>query len=129
MFATILVPVDGSKRSEEVALKAFELAKLAKSKITLMHVVPTLTESFKDEAGKILNELSRKGRKMGVEVETLVEEGDPKKVILKVAQNSRTHLIVMGTKRIRGFTRILVGSVASYVITHAGCDVLVVKSY
>ncbi|HEY6883511.1 MAG TPA: universal stress protein, partial [Nitrososphaeraceae archaeon] len=47
--------------------------------------------------------------------------------IINYAEHERVDLIVLGTRGRPGFKRILLGSVASGVITYAYCSVIVVK--
>ena len=47
--------------------------------------------------------------------------------ILDYAEENNFDLIVIGTRGRSGFKRLLLGSVASHVITYAHCPVLVVK--
>lgn len=48
--------------------------------------------------------------------------------IIDYAENNNVNLIVVGAKGRRGFKRLLLGSVASGVVTYAHCPVIVVKS-
>ena len=47
--------------------------------------------------------------------------------IIDYAENNNVNLIVVGAKGRRGFKRLLLGSVASGVVTYAHCTVLVVR--
>lgn len=47
--------------------------------------------------------------------------------IIKYAKDKKSDLIVMGTRGRTGFKKMLLGSVASAVVTHAGCTVMVVR--
>jgi nucleotide-binding universal stress UspA family protein len=47
--------------------------------------------------------------------------------ILDYAEENNIDLIVIGTRGKSGFKRLLLGSVASHVVTYAHCTVLVVK--
>ena len=47
--------------------------------------------------------------------------------IVEYAEKENVDLIVLGTKGKTGFKRIILGSVAFGVVTHATCPVLVVK--
>jgi nucleotide-binding universal stress UspA family protein len=47
--------------------------------------------------------------------------------IVQYAEKDNTTLIIMGTRGITGFKRILLGSVASGVVTYAHCPVLVIR--
>jgi nucleotide-binding universal stress UspA family protein len=48
-------------------------------------------------------------------------------IIVDYAEQENIDLIVAGTKGRSGFTKLLLGSVASKVVTYAHCPVLVVK--
>lgn len=61
-------------------------------------------------------------------VETRVVVGDPGRMIVTVAQDCGADLIVMGTHGRTGVARLLLGSIAEYVLRHAPCPVLTVKS-
>ena len=64
---------------------------------------------------------------MGLPIQTEVALGDPREVILRVAQEHNADLIVVGSHGRSGIPKLLMGSVASHVVTHAPCNVLVVK--
>jgi hypothetical protein len=61
-------------------------------------------------------------------VERRVEEGDAVEAILRVAQEVRADLLVMGTHGRTGLGRLLMGSVAEQVVRKAACPVLTVKA-
>lgn len=48
-------------------------------------------------------------------------------VLLEYAEKENIDLIVVGTRGMSGFKKILLGSIASGVVTYAHCPVLVVK--
>jgi len=47
--------------------------------------------------------------------------------IVEFAENQNIDLIVVGSRGRSGFTKLLLGSVASRIVTYASCPVLVVK--
>jgi nucleotide-binding universal stress UspA family protein len=47
--------------------------------------------------------------------------------IVEFAENQNMGLIVAGSRGRSGFTKLLLGSVASTVVTYATCPVLVIK--
>lgn len=53
--------------------------------------------------------------------------GRPGPEIIKFAADNEADMIVMGTHGYKGFQRLLMGSVAEYVLRHAECPVLTIK--
>lgn len=47
--------------------------------------------------------------------------------IIEYAEEQHVDLIVMGTRGKSGLKKLLLGSIASAVVTYAGCPVMVVK--
>ena len=64
---------------------------------------------------------------MKFEPELIVDEGTAADVILSFAQERETDLIVMGTHGLRGFDRLMLGSVTDRVMRAAACPVLAVR--
>ena len=62
----------------------------------------------------------------GHQAETVVPFGDAAHQIISIAGQHGADLIVMGTRGNTGFKRLVLGSVARNVLTHAHCSVLVV---
>jgi len=60
-------------------------------------------------------------------VRTVVKTGDPRIVILEVAKSEHVEMIVIGSHGRTGLARLFLGSVAAHVVTHAPCNVLVVR--
>jgi len=65
--------------------------------------------------------------KSNILVEHQLVEGDPATEILRVAEETKTGLIVMGTHGRSGLGRVLMGSVAEAVVRRASCPVLTAK--
>ncbi|MDQ7787239.1 MAG: universal stress protein [Thermodesulfovibrionales bacterium] len=140
----ILVPVDGSKYSMDAVKAALDFAKTKKAEIHLMTVTPFLAgldlELSAKEADSVNVSMKRRGEEVlekaaamfqaeGVSVKTiLMSSGSPANEILEVAEKKKMDLIVIGSKGLGGkATRFFMGSVASKVVGHALCSVLVVK--
>jgi nucleotide-binding universal stress UspA family protein len=66
-------------------------------------------------------------RTAGLAAEPRVLHGDPREVIVDCARAEGVGLVVMGSHGRTGLARLLLGSVAAYVVSHAPCDVLVVR--
>jgi nucleotide-binding universal stress UspA family protein len=57
----------------------------------------------------------------------MVERGDPREGIVHAAETERADLVVVGSHGRTGLQKLLIGSVAAHVVTHAPCSVVVVK--
>jgi len=66
-------------------------------------------------------------RSAGLRVASCVLQGDPRETLIEEARRERADLVVVGSHGRTGLDRLLMGSVASHVVTHAPCSVLVVK--
>ena len=66
-------------------------------------------------------------RAAGIATESRLPTGDPREVLLRLVEDERVDLIVLGSHGRTGLAKLLLGSVSSHVVTHAHCSVLVVK--
>jgi nucleotide-binding universal stress UspA family protein len=148
-FSRILVPVDGSETSIRAASLAINIAKKYGAQVTAIHVVNIdqyiqslglyrLTypdpikkriEDAKQEAAKWFTEMQRSADQEKVALKTEVIDTPLSVVgaIVSYAEREKADLIVIGTRGRSGFTRLLLGSVASGVVTYAPCHVMVAK--
>ena len=77
------------------------------------------------EAGlKVAESLAEK---QGVRVKTMVERGKAVETIVKIAEQENVDMIVIGSRGMTGFDRIMLGSVAEKVSAMAWCSVLIVR--
>jgi|SRR2546425_6115852 len=142
-YARILVGYDGSENSKRSLRKAIELAKVLGSEVRIVTVEdtigyvpslagvvypPNLRKSLLEQGNTLLKEAINSVKEAGItNVLGSVEEGSPADMILAYASDCKADLIVLGRRGIRGIERFLMGSVSSAVVSHSGCDVLVVK--
>jgi nucleotide-binding universal stress UspA family protein len=90
--------------------------------ITSPEVAAKLSEAAQKHLDAAVS--SRKGR--GVEISSVLREGNPWEEIVNIAKSEKADLIVMGTHRRRGVSRALLGSVAERVVRTSPIPVLVV---
>jgi nucleotide-binding universal stress UspA family protein len=71
--------------------------------------------------------VERQLREAGLKTTGRVVEGDPRESLVHAAETEHADLIVVGSHGRSGLSKLLLGSVASHVVTHAPCHVMVVK--
>jgi nucleotide-binding universal stress UspA family protein len=150
-FQKILVGIDGSDKSVEAADYSISIAKNTKAQLIILNVLETepwyngkkayewaspdeLNKVYEKEMAKIqkiLDNLQEKAKTVCIESKTKIlmiprTEGTVKP-ILKYAEDEEIDLIVIGTRGRTGIKKMLLGSVASGVVTYAHCPVIVVK--
>ena len=143
-LSRIVVPLDGSDSSFRAAKYAINIAKPADAEIVFMHavvkppyveykgaglVIVRYIEEAKRHADKWYEDLGEIAKQQGVKfsAETILDVTSAADSIVNYAQNKKADLIVIGTKGRTGIKRFLLGSVASGVVSHAKCSVLVVR--
>ena len=63
----------------------------------------------------------------GFKAQGRVLHSDPRTALIETAEREKADLIVVGSHGRSGLAKLLIGSVATHVVTHAHCNVLVVK--
>ncbi|HEX7879134.1 MAG TPA: universal stress protein [Candidatus Eisenbacteria bacterium] len=76
---------------------------------------------------RIANEAATSLGKSGLTATTRVVTGDARLEIIDLAHKEKCDLVVVGSHGRTGLAKLLLGSTASHVVTHAPCSVLVVK--
>jgi nucleotide-binding universal stress UspA family protein len=150
-FSKIVVAIDGSEQSLDAASYAISLAEVYHSELVALYVVSdniqndydsdmqvekipesvmTIMDAAKKESDPWFSRIrSELGTESSVNFHTKIILS-PMKVpasIVNYAENTGADLAVVGTRGRSGFKRLLLGSVASDVVTYAHCPVLVVK--
>jgi nucleotide-binding universal stress UspA family protein len=80
----------------------------------------------RQEAQAELDKAAQNVRDRGIEVQTRLVEGDPRRVLEQVAGDEAPDLVVVGARGRGAVTRMLLGSVSTYAVHHLECPVLVV---
>ena len=152
-FSKILVAIDGSETSLKAADYAIEIAgENNDASLFAIHVLPSqvgyayssdiygsatstsiseLLEDIKKEAEKWFDKIKQKtydrNKKIQIKTEVVVTDRSVVGAIVEYAEHENIDLIVIGTRGRSGFKKMLLGSVASGVVTYAHCPVLVIK--
>ncbi|MBP1907971.1 universal stress protein [Methanolobus bombayensis] len=141
LYKNIFIATDGSEQNRKAVLHSVELAKMSGAKLYAGYVVDTaafasipmdagwemMYELLEKEANGATETVEDLAKKEGVNVETVVLEGNPSHEIIEFSDNNNIDLIVMGTLGKTGFDRFLLGSVAEKVTRNSKVPVLVVR--
>ena len=139
-YKKLLVLLDLSNDSEKVFLAGLELAAHSGAAVTALHVVEyvpvePMGESVMIPTLQIERDLAKRGRERLAELiakhaapnaSGRVEIGNTKAEILRVAEEERCDLIVLGSRERHGLA-ILVNFTEDTVLHAAHCDVLAVR--
>jgi nucleotide-binding universal stress UspA family protein len=148
-FSKIMVGIDGSKESVNAADYAIAIAKRHNAELIAVHVLtsdigyaysspgvesPPLTIRevillAEDEVKKWFDDIKKSADKSGIQFrsEIIMAKRSAVSTMLDYAEEQNINLIVVGTRGRSGIKKMLLGSVASGLVTYAGCPVLVVK--
>ena len=149
LFSKVVVPIDGSQDSMRAAEYAVKLAGLHGADLSVVYVVNVdqylqslglyrisypdpikkKIEEAREEAQKWFTEISKNAEQKKLRIKTDVLD-TPLSVVASVvnyADRENADLIVIGTRGRSGLSKMLLGSVASGVVTYSPCPVLVVK--
>lgn len=136
---TILVPTDFSETANNALHYAIEFTKSVKGKIILFHAyhVPLPTSEFpmiisSDEIKKEnvvrIEKLKKKALKKSsgkMKIECMVKQGFATDEILNLIKEKKIDIIIMGTKGIGNFIK-LIGNTVTSLLKKANCPVIIV---
>lgn len=155
MYRNLIAAIDTSELSQVVFEKALSLAQKTGANLMLLHVLsddeagypqfPTysyypmldrpMAEAYRhnleayEKAGlEMLRSRTAEATKQGVRTEFSQLSGPPGDMICELAKTWDADLIIVGNRGLRGLKELLLGSVSNYVIHHAPCSVLIVRS-
>ncbi len=144
MYKTILVPLDGSKRAENILKHVEQLAFCYGAKVVFLQVLkpptrtdyaiphPEIYERQLDDQLKDAKEYldGHKGqfREKNIESKSQVVFGSVVKEILRVAEGEKVDLITICSHGRGGLSRLFYGSVASGVLNRVDRPLLVIRA-
>ena len=147
MFKNILIPTDGSPRSNRAIRQAVQLAKEQKARVTGLFVAPAYNPVMREEfstlnvdspvqhaakaeaaARKHMRTLARAASEAGVPCDLLHAISDyPYEEIVRAANRRKCDLIYMASHGRTGLSRLLLGSQTSRVLSLSKVPVIVVR--
>lgn len=141
MLEKILIPVDDSAAAEKTVAAVLDNRARFQRPITLLHVVDIdklayrMIPDFQVEmvreravaAGKtLLERYAAAFREAGLPVETRLEQGAPRRLIVQIANDEHFSLLVISRRETGEIRDVLFGSVANFVLHQVRCPVLLI---
>lgn len=147
MYKRILVATDGSKLSKKAVSSAIDLAALCGAELMAVKIVPRYPQSYfeggialqaeevlkvekqwSDEAQAVVDAVKKSAANKKVAAKALVIKSDVvSDALLAAVKKHQCDLIVMASHGRKGIKRLLLGSEAQHVLTHAPVPVLILK--
>ncbi len=150
-----LVAIDSSVGSQHALEKAIQLAQPLEATLVLLTVVepiiwiyypntvmmpignaslpghlsdPSEVETaIKQGAETTLQASQHRCEQAGITCVTRIERGAPREVICTIAASENPDVLIIGSRGLGNFDRLMLGSVSDYVVHHATCPVMVVR--
>lgn len=139
-FKNILVPIDFSECADQALRTALEIAGDGKARLRVVHVMPHYQrwsieqpfwapdpESERRVQQHLEDHVTKVARRSAVRWRSEARWGDPAELVVDLATQYGTDLIVMGTHGRSGWSRLVIGSVAEKVVRHAPCAVMTIR--
>jgi nucleotide-binding universal stress UspA family protein len=150
LIKKILVALDGSSYSDQVAKYGGDIALRYNAEITLIHVVELsksvmpisgmdadfsaeieltekLTKRMESNAQNLLSGYKKDMDDKGLDAKIRIENGNASDIILTIAEDEGYDLIVVGCRGLGNVKRFVLGSVSDKISKHAHCPVLIVR--
>lgn len=135
LFGRILVSIDQSENAKRALEVGIGLALQMHSDLLILCVVQIDKYGYQHgrlsekDARQFVDKAVLSARDRGLPVNGIVKRAEVSTVeaIINCSEEEKAELIVMGTRGLGEFKKLLLGSVSNGVVTHAPCNVLVVR--
>jgi len=141
VFTNILVAIDGSEASRRAFDRALDIAKAGNASLHVTYVVETglfsslpadntveiMYAVLKTEGEAALAKVKEQANAAGIPVTTHLKFGHAGSEVIKLAEQNKADLIVVGSHGKSQTDRLLIGSVSTFVVTHSKVSTMVVR--
>ena len=138
LYMSILAPLDGSTDSQKALLQACDMAKNYQANLILVYVVDKshslnlldrkeYLEILRKFGNKVLIKGKQTAKNKGLDVTTIMKEGNISNEIVKLAKNKKCNLIIVGSKGLGATARFFLGSISNKLANNSPCSILIVK--
>lgn len=145
-YTVVVVGTDGSRLAEPTVARASWLAKREDADLVIVCAYSALSRRAEAKnvatlggdtrggevlgrgvAGEAISRAVAVAAKEGATVAAALLEGDAAAALIETARQRRAEVIVLGARYDRTLAERLLGTVATEVVKHANCDVLIVR--
>lgn len=124
----ILLADDGSAHSQAAVSLLCDLPLTRSSKVISVCVM-SVREGWASARGRaVLDRTRKRFQDCNIQIETILQVGNPAETLISIADRIDPHLIVMGAVGLRATLGILLGGVAQQVVEYSHHPVLVVRA-
>jgi nucleotide-binding universal stress UspA family protein len=146
----ILLAMDGSESSFRALKYAIHLAKVEDAEIMLLHVLENVKQGgviglrarygdvkivkaflkYSEEIAKRWIEKAKeeaRSNDVKLKTEIILDQSSKAQEIVKYAEKNKADVIILGTRGLTRFKKLMVGSVANAILSNAKCPVLIVR--
>jgi len=151
LFRNILLAFDGSEPSKKAGDYAIRLCSLEKSTLTIIHVIDNikqggaiglrarygdveLVEGFKRARKKniedMIKPLEKSANDTGIKTSIAILDDESRsklEAIIDYIEKNNIDLVVVGSRGLSQFRQLLVGSIASGLISYSKCPALIIR--
>lgn len=137
MYDTILVTLDGTPSDRAILEHVKQLAKLAKSRLVLLHVAdgwaartygPDAVSSEITEDTEYLRKVQSEFQSAGIPAEAELAFGEPANEIIKWVEDRGCDLVAMSTHGHRFLADVFLGTTATRVRHHISVPILLLRA-
>lgn len=132
MIEKILLALSGTGQTREMLKMLMDIPLFQRASVTVLHVVPPqitaegMTEKL-EEGGKMLAQAVQELNLDPSRISAMLQQGDPKDIVCRVAEETNTDLIIMGSRGLKRIQSILENSVSQYVFQLSSRPMLLVQ--
>ena len=132
MIERILLALSGTGQTRDMLKTLLEIPLFQRANVTILHVVPPqvtadgMTEKLK-EGGEMLAQAVQDLNLEPSRNSPILQQGDPKDLVCRMAEETNSDLIIMGSRGLKRIQSILENSVSQYVFQLSSRQMLLVK--
>ncbi|MBW4467081.1 MAG: universal stress protein [Pegethrix bostrychoides GSE-TBD4-15B] len=132
MIEKVLLALSGTGQTRDMLKMLMDIPLFQRANVTILHVVPPqvtaegMTEKL-EAGGKMLAQAVQDLNLEPHRISPILQQGDPKDVVCRVAEEVDTDLIIMGSRGLKRIQAILENSVSQYVFQLSSRPMLLVN--